>query len=586
MHSWCPSQILDLVQRPSRKRMDGNSVVDDLLDECSQVRVLLVGSSRGKAQLLREIFGVNRITRYPADFSRDEEIYSTENEYFVAHVFDDWKGVEEVLQRRRRGEPDEVIHCVWHYVDAQDATGLVGGRGEDQACPLEVLRLGVPVITIFGRFDNIVNRAAEIGTKRRLKQILTDADKSDGKQIRKVYEAISLYLLQFGSTTAIASKAPSSKISFLNIVLQCLKKNAQAQMLLIIAQRLNPSIKFETSVSLAMKQFLLGTVSTASPLPIPFAGLIGSQAATYMIKKDIVRVWNIYDPDNLCSNPGGGGSLMDTLMYIPQMGAKRLVYMIPVIGTISGIWETPRLARALGGLMIDLTLLMERAFLATMAGSNDGSSPIRTPKRSLLLSDSPKTPMKPVQRGQYGQNGVKSPLSAEVLRNRQQLISPKPTATSSSPLRHRGVSTNLIDLEAEERPKTPPRPVVGPKPGSSKPPLPAKPTRPSTPLSAAQHVKPSASVPSGMPALELSTPASKAVVDITIRPSSLPLTSKMLETIVQEYAPIKEAVKLELEDFFNQEGEGLKRSFQKDTVRSKIDEIVHGWRLSEVVDLA
>lgn len=60
----------------------------------------------------------------------------------------------------------------------------------------------------------------------------------------------------------------------------------------------------------------------------------------------------------------------------------------------------------------------------------------------------------------------------------------------------------------------------------------------------------------------------------------------MLETIVQEYAPIKEAVKLELEDFFNQEGEGLKRSFQKDTVRSKIDEIVHGWRLSEVVDLA
>ncbi|CCG84020.1 protein of unknown function [Taphrina deformans PYCC 5710] len=562
--------------------MEGNSVVDDILDECSQFRVLLVGSSRGKAQLLREIFGVNRITRYPAELSKDEELYSKENDYFVAHVFDDWHGAADVLKRRSRGEADEVIHCIWHYVDSQDAPGLVSGEGSDQACPADIHRYGVPVITIFGRFDNIVTRASELGRRRRLAQSMSDNELSDAEQIRKVMEAIHLYLMQYGQRVAIASKLASSKITFLNMVIRELTKNRQAQMLLIIAQRLNPTWKFETSLSLAMKQFLIGTVSTASPLPIPFAGLIGSQAATYMIKQDVIRIWNIYDPDYLCAGADGQTSMMDTLLGIPKMGAKRLLYMIPVVGQISGIWETPILARALGGLMIDLTLLMERAFLATMGIDDVVGSPIRTPVRRLPTPGSPVTPIRPIPRSQYGRNGTKSPLSAEVLRSRQHLISPN--QRPESPLRRDTDLISLIDVEEEQnRLATPPRPPARAKPSIIKPALPPKPPRPTTPKGNSPS-RPMSGSPA-MPALELSTPTSSGVLDLRIRPASLPLTAKMLEHIVQEYQPVKESVKLELEEFFDQEGLGLKRSFQKDTVRRKLDEIVHGWRLSEVVDM-
>lgn len=555
--------------------MEGNAVIDNILDECSQFRVLLVGSSRGKAQLLREVFGVNRITRYPPDFSRDEEIYSQENEHFVAHVFDNWRGVKDVLTRRRPGgggvAADELIHCIWHYVDAQDAVSLVDGAGDDQECPFDIRSMGVPVITLFGRFDNVVNRAAEIGQKRRLRGNLSELEKSDAVQIKRTADAINLYCLQYASTTAITSKSASSKNEFIKVVLSALRAE-QVRMLLIIAQRVSPSLKFEASMSLAMKQFLIGTVSRASPLPIPFAGLIGSQAATYMIKQDILRVWNIYDPDFLCSGAQGQQSLMDQMLGIPKIGVKRLIYMIPVLGQISGIWEVPILARALGGLMIDLTLLMERAFIATMGGSLDGLSPIRTPvrRRSMLpAAGSPRTPIRPNQRNG---NDVKRPLSAEVLRNRQDLLSPSATLrTPASPLRTD--SSNLIDF-FEDKPATPPRPSTAPAP-AAKPALPPKPSRPLTPRRN--------DVASPLPATPArpTTPASPMSKTQVCQP----LTSKLLTMIGQEYEPIKEAVKLELEEFFNQEGEGLQRSFQKDKVRRKLDEIVHAYRLSEVADL-
>lgn len=578
-----------------------NSLVDKVLDECSQIRILVVGASRGKAQLIREIFGVNRVTRYPPDFSRDEEVYSKENEYFVAHVYDNWRGVIEVLKRRRRGEPDEVIHSIWHYVDSQDACDLTAGNNDGQMCPEEVRRLNIPVITFFGRFDNIVNRAAEIGKKRRSREGLSEMDKNDGAQIRKVMESIDLWILQYPRATAIASKSPSSKLTFLNIVLATLKSNPAAQMLMIIAQRLNPSLKFETSMNLAMKQFLLGTISTASPLPIPFAGLIGNSAATYLIKEDIIRVWNIYDPEYLCAGASGEASLMDTLLGIPKMGIKRLVYMIPVIAQIKGIWETPRIAKALGGLMIDLMLLMERAFLATMGGIADGSSPIRTPARTpALQANSPKTPIRPLN---HAQNGGKTPLSTEVLRHRQQLMSPLNPGKSPSPMKphsSRPGSMSLLDLTDDDnsRPATPPRPsssssrtnpAAPPTTTTTttmpyKPALPPKPARPTTPISS---IVPNISTPPttpGVQALELQSPTSSSH-PIAIRPSSLPLTHRMLRTIMSEYAPVQAEIKLQLDDFFNQEGEGLKRSFQKDTVRRELDSIVRKYRISEVVSL-
>lgn len=543
-----------------------DSIVDKILDECSQLRILVVGSSRGKAQLIREIFGVNRVTRYPADFSRDEEIYSKENEYFVAHVFDNWQGVNEVLRRRRRGEPDEVVHCIWHYVDSQDVLQLSGEEEGDQICPQDVRRAGVPIITFFGRFDNIVTRSSEIGKKRRLKQTLTESDLSDAKRIRKIAEAINLYVLQYPQTTAIASKAPSSKLTFLQIMLNALKSRTDLQMLLMIAQRLNPSLKFETAMNLAMKQFLVGTISTASPLPIPFAGLIGSSTASFLIKEDIIKVWNIYDPDYLCAAAQGKSSLMDNLLGLPVYGIKRVVYALPVIAQIKGVWETPRVAKALGGLMIDLTLLMERAFLATMGGIADGSSPLRTPSRVIPISaESPRTPIRPLNKIHLGDRKLKpSP---------QHHLSPLNPSNTNSPPKPppRRTSLSLIDLNDTQRPATPPRPATKPKP-------PVKPPRPTTPATKSP-------VAHGLQALELSTPTSKGVIDIQIRPSSLPLTNRMLEGIVAEYKPIHDSVAAELDEFFNQEGTGLQRSFQKAVVRRKLDEIVQRYRITQVVDI-
>lgn len=546
-----------------------NSLVDDALDECSQIRIILVGSSKGKAQLIREIFGVNRITRYPPDFSRDEEIYSKENEYFVVHVFENWDGVADVIRRRKRGELDEVIHCIWQYVDAQEADDLIHNEDSEQTCPSEVRRLNVPMITIFGRFDNIVTRAAEIGFKRREGQPLQENDTRDAIQIRRLMECINLYYLQFPESTAVTSKSPSSKIPFLDKLLAIIR-DEQVKMLLVVAQRLNPSWKFETSLRLAMKQFLLGTISTANPLPIPFAGLLGSSAATYMIKQDIIRVWNIYDPDYLCAGAQGQTSMMDTLVGIPQIGAKRLVYMIPVIAQINGIWETPRMARALGGLMIDLTLLMERAFLATMGVDAEALSRTavhlaRVAELHLHQKAFPskyKDEQMPSRPAIPAKNGVP----------RMEALRDMPDDRPIVPPRHRVFEDHSKPLLAHL-----PDPDTDDKRSRKvKPPLPAKPSSRAKTRDVCQN---------GVPALEIASPVTKLKIDINIRPASTPISREMLKTIINQYEPIKAAVKDELEDFFDLENAGLKRSFQQDTVRRKLDSIVRKWRITEVVDL-
>lgn len=493
-----------------------SALVDQLLDQCSQIRILLVGSSKGKPALIREVFGVSRVLRYPPSYSRDEEVYSDENAAFIVHVFDDWSGVEAVLRRRNEGrdrQPDEVIHLIWHYVDAQDATRLV--HEESMQCPLAVVGFGVPVVTLFGRFDNVVSRAAQIGRRRRLGEKLSEADEADAAHIRGLRDSINLFMLQYPDTVAVGSKDAASKVHFLTLSLSLLKQ-AEVRTLLIIAQRLEPTVKFEAALSLAMRQFLLGTISTASPLPIPFAGLAGSSSATYLIKQDILRVWNIYDPDFLCATGGvqGETTMLDRMLEIPKFGAKYLLRFIPVVAQIRGVWETPRMAAALGSLMIDLVLLMERCFLCNMG--------IETNARIEYLAKLPPPPARNRQffhtdrddddehedESPQWREGVATPLSEEVKRNRREFMT---GSREGTPVSDRG-----DDSPAPRKPARPIKPLSLSRPATAGERVDTPPPKPRRPGSAAPS--PAISPAPGSPAQRsIPTPPPKPQ-----RPGTLP----------------------------------------------------------------
>ncbi len=584
--------------KPFMSLQEDDSFVDQLINEVHQIRVLIVGSTKGKAQLLREIFGVNRIQKTPHHYGQDDELYSSENDYFVAHAMENWVGVDTLLRRRKKMEEGDQVHSIWHYVDSQDALEIMEA---EQRVPSLVRKCGIPIITVFGRFDSVVKRSSEIGNKRRNCEELTKHDIADAAQIRAIIEAINLYSLQFPDTTTLISKPPGTKVPFLNRVVATLK-TPRLKMLLIMAQRLNPSLKFEASLDLAMKQFLLGTISTASPLPIPFAGLVGSSTATYLIKSDIVKTWNLYDPDNLITS-STGQSFMDTLMDLPAMTVKRLIYMIPVIGQINGIWEVPRMARALGGLMIDLTLLMERLFLSTMAGIPEASgiSPRGSPASSAPGSRSP------------------SPYRAQTDRGRT--ISPKPYST---PERHNPITPSPLNPHSPTRALSRIPPAVLPKPTSISKSTVAPvqdlgdlailgdPIKEETAtlesaslerISSApkarvmHHVTPvrestaSSSLPGGRlqgsisfppPEIQSTNVRDNHLSALVIRPSALPITRELVQDVLLDYDPIKLKVKEELAKFF--EIETIKRSFQKALVREKLGAIVRFYRLSEGID--
>ncbi|BFZ57402.1 hypothetical protein PYCC9005_004454 [Savitreella phatthalungensis] len=690
-----------------------SALVDQLLDECSQIRVLIVGSSRGKAALIREIFGVSRVLRYPAEISRDEEVYSDENPAFVAHIQDDWRDVASII-RRRNGTPvpgrtrtvdgrtiaatryvtatgespqaDEVIHLIWHYVDAQDAVRLA--HESEMQCPADVLACGVPIVTVFGRFDNIVHRAEQIGRLRRLKEPLSAEDEADGAHIRELCSAINLFRLQYPDNIAIASKDSASKLTFLRLSLSLLQK-ADVRTLLIIAQRLDPTVKFEASLSLAMRQFLLGTISTASPLPIPFAGLAGSSSATYLIKQDILRIWNIYDPWSLCGGTGEKSSMMENMLQIPVFGAKYLLKYIPVVAQIRGIWETPKMAKTLGSLMIDLMLLMERCFLANMG--------IETNSRIEYLAQ-----LKPVVRRRSAGFDIErwgSPVSDEVRKNRNELMtgSREGTPVAAAPSREKDAPpprparppkppnlTGTPSPELGDMSTPPPKPARRQAPGSApanvdaaspalpqRRPMTAKPS-PSTPQVATPPQKPARPIarpraPSqadelaeamGTPMGDRSDPLNAANVPVTtdddvlvlrspspirsdmddtpshelaslsvshdarkpvdpatprmvdnadgkrpatlVNPSTDPprssgsgngnrqgrgLTEDQLTRIYSLYKPVHAAVLDDLDEFFDLEGSGLKRSFQKNTVSRFLEGLLRKYRVTDVVEI-
>jgi hypothetical protein len=524
-----------------------DSLIDDLLDDCSQLRVLIVGASRGKAQLIREMFGVARLMRYPPDFSRDEEVYSKENNFFVTHVFDTFEGVEEVVKRRRKGDADEVIHAIWHYVDAQDAAELLSGASE-LSCPAAVRNMGIPVITIFGRFDNIVTRSQAIGALRRQDEPLSEQDLADAVQIRAVLEAIQLYLMQFPETTVVTSKLPGSKLKLVDVTVERLK-TPQAKMLFVSAQRLSTSLKLDTSLQLAMKQFLVATIGSSVPIPIPFAGYAATTAVTSNIKTDIVKVWNLYDPELLLTGTHNNTTMMDTLMNTTTVAAKTLIYMIPGISLIKGVLELPLLARSLSGLMIDLTLIMERLFVATMLGANV----------SELAATPARAPMTPIR---LENRDSEKPFSPEVIRARQELMSFQPN--------HSGTPARAV--VQKNRPTPPPKP---PRPGAATPP--AKPPRPgqSSPMpQTPQTPQPTASVITA-------TPLKPLTRNVLVQPATSAVSRDMLDSIVKGYEPTKLLVAAELEEFFDYEGSGLTRAFQKDTVQRKLAEIVSHHRLSK-----
>ncbi|ORY80948.1 hypothetical protein BCR37DRAFT_393592 [Protomyces lactucae-debilis] len=543
-----------------------DSIIDNLLDECSQLRVLIVGASRGKAQLIREVFGVHRITRYPPDFSRDEEIYSKENDLFIAHVFDSFEGVDAVLERRKRGEPDEVIHAIWHYIDAQDAVELVSGSSE-LACPAAVRKSGIPVLTIFGRFDNIVTRSEAIGALRRQGKPLSDGDKADAVHIRSITEAIQLYLMQYPKTTIITSKLPGSKLKLVDVMLAQLK-STQAKMLFISAQRLSASLKLDTSLSIAMKQFLVATISSAVPIPIPFAGYATTTAVTENIKADIVKVWNLHDPEILLTGTHDNTTMMDTITAIPVETAKMLVFMIPGLSQIKGVLSLPKLARTLGGLMIDLALIMERLFLATQLGADIGEL-LATPAR-LQAALPAKLELL---------NGER-PFSPEVLRARREFMSP--------PISRPGTPSRVAPVAVDARPTPPPKP---PRPGFAVATPPAKPPRPS-PLDACVTTPPAKPPRPGQNSPAMRTPVARQPVitatplkeltkDTLVQPAASAVTRELLDSVVRGYEPTKQLVAAELETFFDFEEGGLTKSFKKDTVQRKLSEIVQRHRLSE-----
>ncbi|KAH8813878.1 hypothetical protein DL96DRAFT_1625583 [Flagelloscypha sp. PMI_526] len=270
------------------------STFDDIIRQCSKVRLLVVGKTGvGKTSLLKKVFGVDSLnvshnTRGESDVNA--EITSPSNQYFVCH---DPRGYEPgddsiyneleafILDRLRRKQLGERIHIIWLCL----ATPFAGGRLLDEVGNEKVIKLcqdhNLPFIVVFTKYDQLIQAIARDLFKQgqRGPDVLVAAKK--GAEKRK-NEMISEFSKAHPDVYCeFVSDRPHYEDTLNNLVNAT--KKVQIMHNTPVSQPDQDDLLEEASGSIEITHLLTST----------------AQQCLDVLHGDVVRPWNFNDPNEL-----------------------------------------------------------------------------------------------------------------------------------------------------------------------------------------------------------------------------------------------------------------------------------------------
>ncbi|KIM75259.1 hypothetical protein PILCRDRAFT_684233 [Piloderma croceum F 1598] len=392
------------------------SYFDDTTKGCDVFRILPIGKvGSGKSTLVSEVFDFeldeSSVQHYTcSDHDINREILSQNNKSLSLH---DSKGLEsgsaENLKtitdfiQDRKGRPfSEQLHAIWYCVEIPIA-GQRPFEGGDIAFFNSLIESNnkVPVIVVFTKIDRLQFRE-----QKRLKKIYIDRGmeakpalaqaKTDcATEAAAAYQKSCVDVLQsdlipaaWMKHCAVSNKHPDSIVQLIEVTKSTLVKSDALNILWASAQMADVDLKIEMSIKAGKNMYWQGLGAAM----IPLKGLCRVTLLTVLsrIHSDIVRVWNINDPDKILV--GANMRVMIRMLFVepimsptldgnpdPDSEASHIIKNLaqvainPAGAVTSAVSEllksidnmaatTPATARVLMAYISDLTLGMESLY--------------------------------------------------------------------------------------------------------------------------------------------------------------------------------------------------------------------------------
>ncbi|KAJ7321941.1 hypothetical protein DFH08DRAFT_888956 [Mycena albidolilacea] len=399
------------------------STFDAIVETCPKFRILLIGRTGvGKSALINAVFGSGVAKEehgIKAGVVQDinREFVLPNNPRLVFHdsqgfSHGDGKNFETVLKfiKDRSAKPklEDRLHVIWLCIEIPMYGGSLLEIAEEKILQSEELQ--VPIVVVFTKFDNPVNKI-----KRSLPKSNTyrDAIARDRAKQRFYEEHVD-------SLATIAQSIPRVEVSVrsgfketLDLLVDLTEKEVKGIISYIWAssQCPNADLKINASIQIGRQRYWKG-LSTTLNLP-------GQSLTKWLnvVLRDIVSCWGFDDPHGLLVSNHFKKKITalqsdlvdDDGIPFPKttLGATATVagvisglippaapFALPIAaGLIFAAWvykaylTTPQVLRGLMGYIVDLTVVMQSIFWLTQARAQKigGSNPTATVPLSARL---------------------------------------------------------------------------------------------------------------------------------------------------------------------------------------------------------
>ncbi|KAG1721989.1 uncharacterized protein EDB91DRAFT_1088288 [Suillus paluster] len=388
----------------------------DILEICPRFRLLVIGKTGvGKSSLIHQAFKIDEVvkltklhvsghSRGVADINR--EFVAPQNRRFVLHDSEGFEAgdtgsfaaaKEFIGCRRNMPALKDKIHAVWLCLSIPHSDGRLLESGVKEFLELRKEILGnIPVIVVFTKHDVLLDT---------LELEAIDLEDCYGTALenlkRDKLNNLCIKPLTDAAGSDVLHAAVSTKNGYENTVRELIDLTttnvekfvaSEAALAMMIAQRVDISLKIKASIAIGEKRYWRGLASS-----MDFAGFTMKDCLS-VIHKDVIDVWNFNDPhDHLASSkfqelilndldkeefPNTAGSFKFGLSVVgaiigimTPLAAPFLPIVAPIAaGVVMAKWvydiyqQTNITLRRMMAYIVDLTCIMQIAFLLAPTG--------------------------------------------------------------------------------------------------------------------------------------------------------------------------------------------------------------------------